>query len=516
MFDKDTLVQVGSYFAPLKREYTLLLKALPSHPSYNDAKEMIEELASTSEKLSAAYEESENFRIDLLVDGTPSGISFRGIPGGHEFTSLLLSILNHDGIGKNLPDEGVCRRIKSLNGPIELRTYVSLSCTNCPDVVQTLNLLAIFNPGISHTMVDGSFFPDEVESLGIASVPTVMAGDKVIHVGRGDMATLLNKLEESYGSTPQESVGEREERSFDVIVVGGGPAGAASAIYSARKGLKVAIVAERVGGQVNETVGIENLISVPYTTGGELAGNLRNHIDANDISLFEARTVKNITQDGGISRVETTSGELFTAPALIMATGASWRKLGVPGEKEYTGNGVAYCAHCDGPFFKNKRVAVIGGGNSGMEAAIDLAGICTEVTVVEFLDVLKADEVLQKKAQEMGNIKIILSTATKEIRGTNGKVTSIVLSDRATGKETEIALEGVFVQIGLAANTALVKDLVETNPRGEILIDPSCRTNTPGIYAAGDCTTVPYKQIVVAMGEGAKAALSAFEDRIRS
>lgn len=515
MLDKDTLTQVASYFSSLTKSYTLHLHTHTSHPSYDDARGMIEQLASTSDRISSAYTEVDGFRIELLTDGNPTGIHFRGIPGGHEFTSLLLAILNSDGIGKNIPDEGVQQRIRRIAGTPELKTYVSLTCTNCPEVVQTLNMIAILNPSVTHTMVDGAFFPDEVEGLGIASVPTVMAGDEVIHVGRGDMATLLNKIEAKYGSRPTD-LSSAAPRHFDVIVAGGGPSGAAAAIYSARKGLKVAIVAERVGGQVNETVGIENLISVPYTTGAELASNLRTHIDANSISLFEARTIREITQADGLSRIETTSGEVFTTSALIMATGASWRKLGVPGEKEYTGNGVAYCAHCDGPFFKGKRVAVVGGGNSGLEAAIDLSGICEHVTVVEFLDVLKADEVLQKKAREADNIDILLSTATKEIKGNGQKVVGIALTDRTTGEEREIALDGVFVQIGLAANTALVKDLVDTNPRGEIMIDHSCRTSAPGIYAAGDCTTVPYKQIVVAMGEGAKAALSAFEDRLRS
>ncbi|MDY6122445.1 MAG: alkyl hydroperoxide reductase subunit F [Porphyromonas sp.] len=515
MFDKDTLNQLSSYFAPLKQTYSLLLRAQSSHPSLPEAKELLEELASTSNKISVAYAEDDGFCIDLLIDGKPSGVSFRGVPGGHEFTSLLLAILNGDGIGKNIPDEGVRERIRRLNGPIELRTYISLSCTNCPDVVQTLNLIALLHPEIKHTMIDGAIFPDEVEALGIASVPTVMTANEVLHVGRGDMASLLDKIEALYGSSPSEG-GHNTPKAFDTIVVGGGPAGSAAAIYSARKGLKVAIIAERVGGQVNETVGIENLISMPYTTGSKLASDLRSHIDANTISLFESRSVCSITQTNGISRIETTSGEVFTTPALIVATGASWRKLGVPGEKEYTGNGVAYCAHCDGPFFKGKRVAVIGGGNSGLEAAIDLSGICEHVTVVEFLDELKADEVLQRKAYATDNIDIILGTSTKEIRGNGQKVDGIVLSDRQSSQERTLALDGVFVQIGQAANTSLVKDLVETNPRGEILIDASCRTQTKGIYAAGDCTTVPYKQIVVAMGEGAKAALSAFEDRIRS
>ncbi len=515
MFDKDTLTQVGNFFAPLKKKYTLHLQALPSHPSYQEARTMLEQLASVAPQLTVAFEEVEGFSIDLWVDEQPSGIHFRGIPGGHEFTSLLLAILNSDGIGKNIPDTGVQQRIKSIKGAVNLRTYVSLSCTNCPDVVQTLNLLSILNPNITHTMVDGAFFPDEVERLGIASVPCVMADDKVIHVGRGDLATLLNKIEELYG-TEHTTNSKSEVQQFDLLVVGAGPAGIASAIYSARKGLKVGVIAERIGGQVNETVGIENLISVPYTTGNQLANDLRSHAESNQISLLEARTVVAIDQEEGTSLVRTSSGEKFSAPALIMATGASWRKLGVPGEVEYTGSGVAYCAHCDGPFFKGKRVAVVGGGNSGLEAAIDLAGICEHVTVIEFLDFLKADNVLQEKAKELGNIEILLNTATREIKGDGKKVVGISISDRNSNQEREIALDGVFVQIGLTANTQLVRDLVPTNERGEIIIDASCRTSVSGIYAAGDCTTVPYKQIVVAMGEGAKAALSAFDDRIRS
>lgn len=515
MFDKDTLAQLAQYFAPLKKQYTLRLSTQSSHPHYSEAQEMLSEIASTSEQITSAFVETpEGFVIELLIDGNPVGVSFRGIPGGHEFTSLLLAILNSDGIGKNIPDAGVQARIKALATPAEVRTYVSLSCTNCPDVVQTLNLIALLNSNISHAMVDGSYFPEEVESLGIASVPTVMLGDKVIHVGRGDLATLLNKLEAELGSAPATT--SLEPQHFDVIVAGGGPAGVSAAVYSARKGLKVAIVAERIGGQVNETVGIENLISKTYTTGAKLANDLRIHAEANEIALFEARTLKSVSYDNGISTLIATSGETFVAPALIVATGASWRKLGVPGEKEYTGNGVAYCAHCDGPFFKGKRVAVVGGGNSGLEAAIDLSGICEHVTVIEFLDTLKADEVLQNKAKATSNIDIILNTATKEIKGDGGKVTAITLTDRATNAEREIALDGVFVQIGLAANSTLVKEIIETNPRGEIIIDANCRTSASGIYAAGDCTTVPYKQIIIAMGEGAKASLSAFEDRLRS
>lgn len=514
MFDKNTLEQLKSYFEPLKKKYTLHLQTGKDNAYYQQAEEMLSELASTSPQIEFKHTEDNSFRIDLLVDGEPSGITFRGIPGGHEFTSLLLAILNHEGIGKNLPDEGVQGRIKRLNGPISLQTYVSLSCTNCPDVVQTLNVFAMLHPSLTHEMIDGAMFKHEAEQREIASVPTVIADGDVIHVGRGDMATLLNKLEEKYGSK-ELTEEDLKPKHFDVVVLGGGPAGASAAIYTARKGLKVALVAERIGGQVNETVGIENLISVPSTTGSELAANLRKHIDANEIELFQARTVKEVISEKDNKQVVTTSGETFVAPSLIVASGASWRKLRIPGEKEYTGNGVAYCAHCDGPFFKGKRVAVVGGGNSGMEAAIDLANICSHVTVIEFLDTLKADEVLQKKAKETPNIDIKLATASKEIIGDGKKVTSLVVEDRTSGEESTIELDGVFVQIGLAANTSFIKDIVKTNRAGEIEIDNHCRTSEDGIYAAGDCTTVPYKQIVIAMGEGAKAALTSFEAHLR-
>ena len=394
----------------------------------------------------------------LLKDGAKTGIKFRGVPNGHEFTSLLLAILNSDGKGKNFPDESICNRVKALNGSIHLTTYVSLTCTNCPDVVQALNAMTTLNPQIHHEMVDGAINQAEVDALKIQGVPSVFADGKLIHVGRGEFGELLSKLEAQYGIN--ESLTEKTVKRYDVVVVGGGPAGASAAIYSARKGLSVAVVAERIGGQVKETVGIENLISVPET-------------------------------------------------------GASWRKLNVPGEAEYIGRGVAFCPHCDGPFYKGKHVAVVGGGNSGIEAAIDLAGICSKVTVLEFMDELKADQVLQEKAKSLPNVEIFVSSQTTEVVGNGDKVTGIRTKDRKTGEERVIHLDGIFVQIGLAANSGVFKEIVETNRPGEIVIDAHCRTNVPGIYAAGDVSTVPFKQIIISMGEGAKAALSAFEDRVR-
>ena len=344
-------------------------------------------------------------------------------------------------------------------------------------------------------------------------MPTVFADGKLIHVGRGEFGELLNKLEEQYGT--EESSETTKIRNFDVVVVGGGPAGAAAAIYSARKGLDVAIVAERIGGQVKETVGIENLISVPKTTGSQLADDLRTHMTHYPIELFEHRQVEKVEVVNKEKRIKVTGGEEFVSPTLIIATGASWRKLNVPGEAEYIGRGVAFCPHCDGPFYKDKHVAVVGGGNSGIEAAIDLAGICSKVTVLEFMDSLKADQVLQEKAKSLPNVEIFTSSQTMEVIGNGAKVTGMKVKNRQTDEERVIDLDGIFVQIGLMPNSGAFREVVEMNRMGEIIIDAHCRTNVPGIYAAGDVSTVPFKQIIIAMGEGAKAALSAFEDNMR-
>jgi alkyl hydroperoxide reductase subunit F len=344
-------------------------------------------------------------------------------------------------------------------------------------------------------------------------VPSVFADGQLLHVGKAGFGELLSELEAHYGVNAGDS--EVSEKKYDVIVIGGGPAGSSAAIYSARKGLKVAVVAERIGGQVKETVGIENLISVPHTTGEQLAVDLRTHIQAYPVDVLEYRKVEKIEINGKEKMVSVAGGEKLTAPAVIIATGASWRRLNVAGEQEYIGRGVAFCPHCDGPFYKGKRVAVVGGGNSGIEAAIDLAGICSQVTVLEFLDELKADDVLQKKAKSLPNVEIFVASQTMEIIGNGEKVTGIRVKNRKTEEERLIELDGIFVQIGLAANSGVFKDVVSVNRFGEIEIDAHCRTNQPGIYAAGDVTTVPYKQIIISMGEGAKAALSAFEDRIR-
>ena len=279
--------------------------------------------------------------------------------------------------------------------------------------------------------------------------------------------------------------------------------------------MNVAVIAERIGGQVKETVGIENLISVPQTTGQQLANDLLTHINDYPVDILEHRRVDKVELDGSAKLLTTSTGERFSAPALIVATGASWRKLNVPGEADYIGKGVVFCPHCDGPFYKGKHVAVVGGGNSGIEAAIDLAGICSKVTVLEFMDELKADQVLQEKAKSLPNVEVFLHSQSLEVLGNGDKVTGLRVKDRKADAERVIDLDGIFVQIGLAANSGVFRDVVETNKPGEIVIDAHCRTNVPGIYAAGDVSTVPYKQIIIAMGEGAKAALSAFEDRMR-
>mgnify|MGYP003297861534 CR=1 FL=1 len=517
MLEPTILQQVTEIFRNLEADYTFRMHVGTSLAG-TQLSAFLNDFASTSPRLSVETHEAhgDTLSFTLLKNGEDTGITFRGIPNGHEFTSLLLAVLNADGKGKNLPDEGIACRIRSLQGDIRLQTYVSLTCTNCPDVVQTLNIFALLNPGIRHEMVDGALFQSEVDAKGVQAVPSVFADGKLIHVGRGSLSELLEKLEAVYQSSRETENKENTpiHRDFDVLVLGGGPAGASAAIYSARKGLKVAMLAERIGGQVKETVGIENLISVPYTTGNQLADNLRTHLTHYPIELFENRRIECADLEGKEKQVTVKGGEVFSAPAVIIATGAGWRRLNVEGEAEYIGRGVAFCPHCDGPFYAGKEVAVVGGGNSGIEAAIDLAGICKKVTVIEFMDSLKADQVLQDKAKSLPNVEIFTSTQTMKVMGNGDKVTALQLKNRQTEELHELPLDGVFVQIGLSANSQPFAELEKTRI-GEIVIDAHCRTNLPGVYAAGDVSSVPYKQIIIAMGEGAKAALTAFDDRVR-
>ncbi len=513
MLDQGLIIQLKDIFASLEANYVFDITVSSAHEKRNELMELLNGVASCSDKITCRTREGSGLEFVLLKDGRDTRIKFRAAPNGHEFTSLLLAILNADGKGKNIPDEAICRRVKALKCPIHLTTYISLTCTNCPDVVQSLNLMALLNENIRHEMVDGAIYIEEVEAANVQGVPAVFADGKLLHSGRADFGGLLQKLEEHYGA--EAAVTETTVRTYDVLVAGGGPAGVAAAIYTARKGFKVGILTDRFGGQVKDTVGIENLIGTPYTTGAQLTDDMKRHIQDYNIELFEHRNLDSIGEEDNLKVLHANSGEVFKAPAVIIAAGASWRRMNVPGEAEYIGRGVAFCPHCDGPFYKGKHVAVIGGGNSGIEAAIDLAGICSRVTVLEFMNELKADQVLQEKVKTLRNVEIFCSSQTTQVVGNSEKVTGLRILDRRTQEDRLIALDGVFVQIGLAPNSAVFKDFVTVNRFGEIEVDTHGRTSRKGVYAAGDVTNIPFKQIVISMGEGAKAALTAFEDRIR-
>jgi alkyl hydroperoxide reductase subunit F len=518
MFDAEMKEQLKSLFAQLESDVELVV-APSAHSDQGALLELLHAVASTCTKISVREfdggPQNPTPEFSLTHKGRATGVSFKGIPNGHEFTSLILAILNADGKGK-FPDAKIVRRIQNLKGPIRIKTYISLTCENCPDVVQALNQMAFLHSDFQHQMIDGAYVQDEIKTLGIQGVPSVVVNSKLIHSGRIGFLDLLTKLEETFGTAA--SPGEAPSQDlgkFDVVVIGGGPAGASAAIYSARKGLKTALIAERFGGQVQDTKGIENLISVMYTEGPQLAAQLNQHVLNYPVELFEHRRVARVdTADGNTIHLE--GGEFLTGASIIVATGAKWRELGVPGEREYIGRGVAFCPHCDGPYYKGKKIAVVGGGNSGVEAAIDLAGIVREVVLLEFADQLKADQVLVTKLKSLPNVSIVTNARTKEIVGDGQKVEGLVYEDRKVGTDARVDLDGVFVQIGLLPNSQFLKGAVELTKFGEIVVDDKGRTSAPGIYAAGDVTTTPYKQIIIAMGEGAKTALAAFEDRMRA
>ncbi len=521
MLDQSLLDAVKSYSENMTRPITFVL-GTGEHEKRSELVDFLTKIADTTDKINFDVEATDDslpspisFAVrsnidDKLVD---NGVVFSGIPGGHEFTSLILAILQAGGHTLKL-DEGLQKLVKRINQPLAFQTYVSLSCHSCPEVVQALNQFSLLNEGISNEMIDGALFQEQVEANNIQGVPAVFLNGKPFANGLIDTAKLIAKLQDQYPDLLSEASDEDAEQleQQDVTIIGAGPAGVAAAIYTARKGLKVAMVADRIGGQVKDTQDIENLISVPLTNGTDLSTNFMKHLEEYNITLKQHVTVKEITETEEENyRVHLNTGESFETRSIILATGAQWRKLGVPGEEENVGKGVAYCAHCDGPFFKDKDISVIGGGNSGVEAALDLAGIVKHVTVLEFADDLKADQVLINKAKEKDNIEFITAAATKEIKATDGKVSSIVFEDRKSGETHERDLDGVFVQIGLVPNTEFVKGFVDVNRFGEIEIDEKCRTDRKGIFACGDVTTVPFKQINIAMGEGSKAALSAFE-----
>lgn len=518
MLDQELKEQLKTVFAPLENDVDLVYELSTSNQQ-QELVDMLKGISETSSKIHARHSNSgkkptsPEFHIEYK--GKPTGIAFRAIPGGHEFSSLILAILNTDGKGK-FPEEMIANRIKRLKKPIHVKTFMSLDCHNCPDVVQMLNQIALLHGEFTHEIIDGGFHQDEINRLGIQGVPSIVVGDELIHSGRIKLIDLVEKLENTFGideSKAQTTPLKKDLGHMDVLVIGGGPAGASAAIYTVRKGLKTAMITEKIGGQVSETKGIENLTSVIYTEGPQLAAQLQQHVASYPIEVLENRRVKSISKDHP-KKIELESGEHLTADSVIVTTGAKWRELNVPGEKEYMGKGVAYCPHCDGPFYKGKKVAVVGGGNSGVEAAIDLAGIVGHVTLLEYNEELKADKILVDKLKSLSNVQIITNAKSAEIEGDGKKVVSLNYVDRKSDNLIKLPLDGVFIQIGLVPNSQFLKDTVELTKFGEIVVDGKGRTSSKGIYAAGDVTTTPYKQIIIAMGEGAKAALAAFEDRM--
>ncbi|WP_433610507.1 alkyl hydroperoxide reductase subunit F [Prescottella agglutinans] len=495
-----------------------LVSSLDDGAKSAELAELLTEIATMSDKITYERRDDDARRPSFVIrrSGTDIEVRFAGIPLGHEFTSLALALLQVGGYpSKEAPE--LLEQVRDLEGTFHFETYFSLSCQNCPDVVQALNLMAVLNPGVSHVAIDGALYQDEVDGRQIMAVPTVYLNGELFGSGRMSLAEIVNKLDDGAADRAAAAIAEKDP--FDVLVVGGGPAGAAAAIYAARKGIRTGIAAERFGGQVLDTMAIENYISVPYTEGPKFGAALENHVRQYDVDIMNtqraAKLVPSVT-DTGLVEVELESGASLLARTVILSTGARWRSMNVPGETEYRNKGVTYCPHCDGPLFKGKRVAVIGGGNSGVEAAIDLAGIVEHVTLVEFDSVLRADEVLQRKLRSLPNVDILLSTLTTEVLGDGNKVTGLTYQDRSTDESHTLELEGVFVQIGLLPNTEWLKGSVELSPRGEIVIDERGQTSVPGVFAAGDCTTVPFKQIVIAAGAGATAALSAFDHLIRT
>jgi alkyl hydroperoxide reductase subunit F len=518
MLTKDILSALTSYTANMSQTVSLVLNK-GTHDKRDELVSFLTEFTSVSEHL--VFEErdlSEQLRsaisFQLEVNGKPTGIIFSGIPGGHEFNSLVLAVLHADTEPQKLDDQ-IKQMIKQIDEPLYFEVFVSLSCHNCPDVVQTLNQFAVLNPAISTEMIDGGLFPTVIEERNIQGVPSVYLNGKPFANGKIDTAQIIEKLREALPEQFSKQAPTESLPLQDATVIGGGPAGVAAAIYLARKGLAVTIIADRFGGQVADTMGIENLISVSKTTGPELTNNLQAHLNDYSVTKREHFKVERVEQ-GDVKKVHLSSGEVIETKTIIVATGAKWRELGIPGEKENIGQGVAYCPHCDGPFFKGKDVAVIGGGNSGIEAALDLAGIVKSVTVFEFMPTLKADQVLIDQAQKRDNISILKNVATQEVVADNGKVVGLEYQDRDTNESKRQNLDGIFVQIGLAPNSEFLEGTVERSKHGEVIINERCETSEPGIYAAGDVTTVPFKQIVISMGEGAKAALSAYDYLLRS
>ncbi|WP_428334074.1 alkyl hydroperoxide reductase subunit F [Novosphingobium sp.] len=515
LLDAATTAQLKAYLGNLRRPIELVA-SLGDDSKSADTRALLTEIVAASDKVTARFDGSDARRPSFTIGATgeTARVTFAGLPLGHEFTSLILALLH---VGGHPPKEeaDLLDQARGLDGPLQFETFFSLTCQNCPDVVQALNMIAALNPNASHVAIDGALFQGEVDTRKIMAVPTIFLNGEPFGQGRMDLAQIVAKLDT--GSTARAAEKIAAMAPFDVLVVGGGPAGAAAAIYAARKGIRTGVVAERFGGQVLDTMGIENFISVSKTEGPKLVSHLEQHVKDYDVDVINLqKAIKLSPANGdGLATIELEGGASLRAKTVILSTGARWRQMGVPGEDEYRNRGVAYCPHCDGPLYKGKRVAVIGGGNSGVEAAIDLAGIVAHVTLIEFDSQLRADAVLQSKLRSLPNVTIEVSAMSTEVVGNGDKVTGLVYRHRETGEDHTLDLDGIFVQIGLVPNTEWLKGSVALSNRGEIEIDARGETNIHGVFAAGDVTTVPYKQIVIAMGEGSKAALSAFDYLIR-
>ncbi len=516
MLDATLKSQLQAYLTKLQRPIELVA-SLDERPASQEMLALLQDIGSLSERISVRTDGSDSRRpsFQIRATGTDMGVQFAAVPLGHEFTSLVLALLQAGGHPPKV-DAATIEQIRALDVDFQFETWMSLTCHNCPDVVQALNLMAVLNPRVRHVAIDGGLFREEVEARQIMAVPMVFLNGQPFGSGRMELAEILAKVDT--GAAARDAARLSAKDPFDVLIVGGGPAGAAAAIYAARKGIRTGVVAERFGGQTLDTLGIENFVSVTQTEGPRFAAALENHVRQYDVDIMTGQRVQALepaTAPGALARVTLENGAQLQARSIVLATGARWRPVGVPGEQAYKTRGVAYCPHCDGPLFKGKRVAVIGGGNSGVEAAIDLAGLVEHVTVLEFADQLKADAVLVRKLYSLPNISVHLSAQTTEIVGNGQTVTAIRFRDRSSGTAHELPLAGVFVQIGLVPNTEWLQGTLELSRHGEIVVDARGATSAPGIFAAGDATTVPYKQIVIATGEGAKAALSAFDHLIR-
>lgn len=512
MLDSNIKEQLRAYLERLQQPIELVA-SLDGSTAAAEMREFLQDIAPLSDKVTLR-EDGNNTRrpsFGIARVGDVPRVHFAGIPMGHEFTSLILALLQVGGYPPKVSDE-IVEQIRNLKGEFHFETYISLTCHNCPDVVQALNLMAALNPGITHTMIDGGIYPDEVEERQIMAVPSAFLNAAPFENGRMELEQILARIDTS--GVERDAAHINAKAPFDVLVIGGGPAGSAAAVYAARKGIRTGVVADRFGGQVMDTMAIENFISVKETEGPKLVSALEEHVKSYDVDIMNLQRAEELIP-GEVLGVRLANGAILKSKSVIIATGARWKELNVPGEKEYRGKGVAYCPHCDGPLFKGKKVAVVGGGNSGVEAAIDLAGIVEHVTLLQYDDQLKADAVLQKKLFSMSNITVICQAQTQEVTGADGKVNGLDYLDRATGNKHHLELAAVFVQIGLKPNTDWLKNTVNLTKYGEIEVDNHGSTSVPGVFAAGDVTTTPYKQIVIALGDGAKAALGAFDHLIR-